>query len=160
MPDSTSKTPERTYRACGGVALDEHGRVLLIERDVERNGQPIHEVRLPKGKPEAGETDEQAALREVGEESGYWKLQIVGDLGEQSSRFVDRQNRDTLRDEHYYLMRLTNHDYAGQRMKPGSEESKFQPLWAHDLADAERQLTYDIEQSWITRARDWLTEHG
>lgn len=152
----TDNQPHRVYRACGGVVLDPNDRVLLIERHVERDGQTIHEVRLPKGKPDPGEADVDAALREVGEETGYWQLEVIGDLGEGSVRYTDRQGRDTHRDERYYLMRLKSDHWAGQRMKPGSEEALFDPLWASDLPDAEQRLTYDGEKTWARRAIAYL----
>ncbi len=52
----------RWIRAAGGIVSDEDGNLLLIQR----NGR----WDLPKGKVEAGETLMQAALREVGEETG------------------------------------------------------------------------------------------
>jgi 8-oxo-dGTP diphosphatase len=54
-------------RACGGVLIDETGRVLL------RKPRDLHKTRVwtfAKGKPEEGETPEQTALREVFEETG------------------------------------------------------------------------------------------
>ena len=54
-------------RACGGVLIDETGRVLL------RKPRDLHKTRVwtfAKGKPEEGETTEQTALREVFEETG------------------------------------------------------------------------------------------
>ena len=50
--------------------------VLLIERWVTRGGAPFYEARLPKGHVEAGETDAEAALREVCEEAGA--VPVVG----------------------------------------------------------------------------------
>ena len=44
-------------------------------------------MRLPKGHVEAGETDAQAALREVCEETGYCKVAIVDDLGTMLGEF-------------------------------------------------------------------------
>lgn len=52
----------RYVRAAGGIVEDEAGHRLLILR----NGR----YDLPKGKVEAGETLQQAALREVQEETG------------------------------------------------------------------------------------------
>jgi len=150
---------KRYYRAAGGVVLDDAGRVLLIERDVVRDGRTIHEVRLPKGKLDPGETDAMAAQREVGEESGYWDLRIVADLGEHRTEYVDRRGRPTDRDEHYFLMRLNSDEYRGQDMDPDAEEALFEPLWAADLDDAIAHLTYEGEQEFARRAKTYLNQH-
>ncbi|MCS7039367.1 MAG: NUDIX domain-containing protein [Anaerolineae bacterium] len=141
-----------TYRAAGGVVLDPDGRVLLLEREVWRNGAWLHEVRLPKGHIEPGETDEQAALREVGEESGYWDLVILADLGTTTVEF-EFEGRHICRHEHYFLMRLTDTRRGEARPKhPHAEEARFRPLWARDLAEAEALLTYDSEKAVARRA--------
>lgn len=142
----------RYYRAAGGVVLDAGGRVLLIERDVQRDGRTVHEVRLPKGKLDPGETDQQAAVRETGEETGYWHLEVAADLGEHHTSYTHK-GKHVERDEHYFLMRLTSDQYDGQQMDPNSEEAKFTPRWAADLDEAERLLTFEGEKEFIRRAR-------
>lgn len=151
-------TPSRLahrYHTAGGVVLDAHNRALVIERDVVRQGRQRHEIRLPKGKLEAGETDEQAALREVGEETGYWELVIVADLGEQEVTF-ERNGQQITRRERYYLMRLTSDRWAGQRMDPAKEEALFRPRWLPSLDDAAQLLTYPAEQAYALRAKRCL----
>lgn len=54
--------------AFGGVLVDAHGRVLLREPKGHFDG---YVWTFPKGKPDPGETAEQAALREVAEETGH-----------------------------------------------------------------------------------------
>lgn len=54
--------------AYGGVLVDERGRVLLREPAGHYDG---YVWTFPKGRPDPGETPEQAALREVKEETGY-----------------------------------------------------------------------------------------
>ena len=71
----------KRYSAAGGVALDSAQRALLIERVVVRDGIDVHEVRLPKGHIDPGESAAEAALRETCEETGYCLLDIVADLG-------------------------------------------------------------------------------
>lgn len=148
----------KEYRAAGGVVLDNDGRVLLLERDVERGGRVVHEVRLPKGHVEAGESDEQAAVREVCEESGYCDLHILADLGENRVEF-ERSDKAVRRDERYYLMRLAADRNRGQNVKPGSEEALFRPLWAADLVEAERRLTFASEREFARRAAQALSDH-
>lgn len=54
--------------AYGGVVLDGAGRVLLREPANHYGG---YVWTFAKGRPEAGETPEQAAVREVQQETGY-----------------------------------------------------------------------------------------
>lgn len=146
-----------TYHAAGGVVLDPDGRVLLLEREVWRNGAWLHEIRLPKGHVEAGETDAEAALREVGEESGYWGLAILADLGTTTVEFAF-EGRHIRRHEHYFLMRLTDTRRDEPRPKhPHAEEARFRPLWARDLAEAEAWLTYASEKAVVRRAAERLS---
>lgn len=139
------------YRAAGGVVLDEHGRVLLIERDVKREGRLVHEIRLPKGHVDEGETDKEAALREVCEESGYCSLEVVADLGEHRTEY-DFKSRHYIRDERYFLMRLISREWRCPNVDPDSEEALFSVRWAKDLADAEHLLTYESEKLFARRA--------
>ena len=141
------------YRAAGGVVLDDEGKVLLLDRHVLRDGKSVFEVRLPKGHIESGETPEEAAVREVCEESGYCDLQIVADLGERHVAFAYK-NKYVERDEHYFLMRLTQPDrQASQPKSEHSEEALFSPRWAASLEEAEALLTYEAEKAFVRRAR-------
>jgi len=144
------------YRAAGGVVIDDSGRVLLLKRHVERNSAVIHEIRLPKGHIEAGESPEEAALREVCEESGYCHLQIIADLGEAHVSF-DYSNKHVERDEYYFLMRLTRPEQQSQQFhNEHSEEALFVPFWADSPKAAESLLTYESEKQFVRRARAWL----
>jgi len=141
------------YRAAGGVVLDDDGKVLLLERDVSRDGKLVQEVRLPKGHIESGETPEEAAMREVCEESGYCDLQIIADLGEGHVAF-EFKNKYVERDEYYFLMKLTRPDrQAPQPKSEHSEEALFSPQWAASLEEAEQLLTYEAEKAFVRRAR-------
>ena len=142
------------HDTAGGVVIDGEGHVLVIVRDVVRSGRAVHEVRLPKGHIDAGETPEEAALREVGEESGYWSLEITADLDAARSEFEHAGKRH-VRDERYFLMRLASPERAGQRVKPGSEEALFEPRWL-DPAEAEAAMTYATEREFVRRARRLL----
>ncbi|RME85426.1 MAG: NUDIX hydrolase, partial [Caldilineae bacterium] len=124
-----SKKPVKAYRAAGGVVIDEQGRVLLLERHVQRENTSSHEIRLPKGHIEKGESAAQAARREVGEESGYWGVAIMADLGENRVEF-ELRGRQIRRRERYFLMRLTDARRGEPRPShPNAEEALFRPLW-------------------------------
>ncbi len=159
MPNKKKKRKNVYYQASGGVVVDDSGRVLLLARHVVRNGVTVHEIRLPKGHIEAGESPEEAALREVCEESGYCHLQIVADLGEAHVSF-DYRHKHVERDDRYYLMRLTRPEQGAQQFhNEHSEEALFIPFWAESLGAAEASLTYESEKQFIRRARAWLAAH-
>ncbi len=153
----------REYTAAGGVVLDDEGRVLLIERWVERNGEIVHEVRLPKGHVDPGETDAQAALRETCEESGYCSVEVIGDLGTIVTEFDKATAGDggehVRRTEHYFLMRLTDKTRSEPNFQ-SPDEARFLPKWAAKLDAAERLLTYDSEKRFAGRARAFLANQA
>ena len=135
------------YQSAGGVVVNPSGQVLLIERNVDG----VHEVRLPKGHIEPGEQAEDAALREVCEETGYCDLEIRADLGWRTIEF-ERADATVVRQERYYLMALTGE----RRQEPhfvSEREALFRPLWVDGLAAAEQQLTFEAEKDVARRAR-------
>lgn len=74
--------------SCGGVVVDDkEGRFLIVQVE---NLAGARVWTFPKGHPESGEDDAQAALREVQEETG-WKCRIVGAISDESYFFV-REN--------------------------------------------------------------------
>jgi 8-oxo-dGTP pyrophosphatase MutT (NUDIX family) len=121
--------------------------VLLRPKRAGPDGRP--EVRLPKGHVEPGESRDQTAFREVGEEAGLSGLQILADLDHQTVEFGWR-GQHYVRDESYFLMVLPA---GGQRGRP---EKQFQRLWL-SWDDALDRLTFAAEQEWVRRARAaWL----
>jgi 8-oxo-dGTP pyrophosphatase MutT (NUDIX family) len=133
------------YESAGGVVVTPTGdQVLVLFRGKRSgpNGRP--EVRLPKGHIEAGESRQQAALREVYEESGLTGLEILSDLGYQQVRFVFKGMR-YVRDESYFLMTVPR---EAEHEQP---EKQFERLWL-TWSDASSQLTFDAEREWIRRA--------
>ena len=143
----------KSHKTAGGVVLNHAGHMLVIVRDVVREGRVVHEIRLPKGHIDPGETPEAAACREVCEESGYCCLKLVADLGAAVSEYVHR-GRQHHREERYFLMQLTREE----RQAPapaGHEEALFQPEWLTPEA-AEQQLTYASEREFVRRARTLL----
>lgn len=143
------------YKTAGGVVINKNDEILGLARTIVRGGTPVDELRLPKGHIDPGETDEEAAMREVGEESGYWKVAIIADLGEAHSSFaLDGVNYE--RDEHYFLMRLT----AERREAPqpvSEEEALFSPRWLV-ANEAPEQLTYPTEQDMARRACECIKQ--
>ena len=139
------------YKTAGGVVINKKQEILTLARTVMRDGGPVEELRLPKGHIDPGETDEEAAMREVGEESGYWQVEIIADLGESHSSFeLDGVRYE--RDEHYFLMRLTDERRSAPQ-PVSAEEALFSPCW-FEAAEAPMKLTYPTEGMMAQRACD------
>jgi 8-oxo-dGTP pyrophosphatase MutT (NUDIX family) len=149
----------REYTAAGGIVLDRSNRVLLIERWVQRNGEIVHEIRLPKGHVDPGETDEQAAVRETCEESGYCAVEVIADLGtivtEFDKQLDDDQREHVRRTERYFVMRLAD-EHRSEPNFQSADEARFTPKWVVSLEEAERLLTYGSEKQFASRARAYL----
>ncbi len=139
--------PLRTYRAAGGVVRHAAGRVLLIERSIDG----VHEIRLPKGHIDPGETPEAAALREVCEETGYCDLRIVADLGWSVTSFETSRER-VMRDERYYLMALRSEHWQPPHFQ-SDQEALYRNRWVSSFDEAEALLTFAGERAVIGRAR-------
>ena len=117
-----------TVRAAGGVVwrAGESGmpEVLVVHRP------KYHDWTFPKGKQEPGETDEETALREVEEETGF-----TCHLGPElpGTSYIDRKGRPkTVR---YFVMTV-----AGGAFVPGDEVDEVR--WLRPAA-ARALLSYD-----------------
>jgi 8-oxo-dGTP pyrophosphatase MutT (NUDIX family) len=125
---------ETVVRAAGGV-------VFRQRRDGEREVAVIHRPRyddwtLPKGKLHPGETLEEAAIREVFEETGF-RTEIERRIGETAYR--DRHGRP--KRVTYYAMRPVN-----GRFRKNDEVDELR--WATS-EDAERLLSYEHDRDLV-----------
>lgn len=128
--------------AAGGIVVRPGSRgepeVLVVHRP------KYDDWSLPKGKLDPGETFEQAAVREVEEETG-WQAELGSELP--TVRYRDRDGRDkTVR---YWLMTPTG--YAG--FTPNDEIDEVRWIRPDEAA---RLLTYDADR----RLLEHLDSHG
>ena len=86
-------------QAAGGCATDERKRLLMIHR--------LGVWDLPKGKVEEGESVDAGALREVREECGLKRVELVKRLCGTWHTY-ERKGRQHLKRTDWYLMRGTN----------------------------------------------------
>jgi 8-oxo-dGTP pyrophosphatase MutT (NUDIX family) len=121
-----------TIRAAGGVVCRRGPggltEVAVVHRPVQDDWT------LPKGKLDGGETAEQAALREVEEETGM-RCQLVRPAG--GTAYVDRRGRDKI--VCYWIMR----PLAG-RFQPNGEVDALRWL---TVDEALAQLTYPVDRA-------------
>lgn len=102
--------------AAGGVVYNTEGKVLMIHRRGSWD--------LPKGKIDAGETPEQAAVREVQEETGLQQVTLGPHLMDTLHTYEMKGNR-ILKTTHWYKMQTTDH-----QLIPQTEEDIEQAIWA------------------------------
>lgn len=102
------KTVFRQAPAAGGVVIIDNQFVAI-----ERNGIPD----LPKGHIEKGETPEVAALREVEEETGITKLEIIKELSSTWHCYL-LDNQWTIKKTSWFLMKTK----SGMKSIPQTEE--------------------------------------
>lgn len=130
----------REVRAAGGVVMNDSGEIAVVYRP------KYEDWTLPKGKLEPGESWEDAALREVEEETGLVCV-LERELG--SVSYTDRKGRDkTVR---YWRMRVVSGEFA-----PNREVSELE--WLEPGAAAER-LSFDRDRE-ILRRLEPLTADG
>jgi 8-oxo-dGTP diphosphatase len=111
--------------AAGGVVIDRDGQVVLVHRP------RYDDWAFPKGKLDPGESFEDAALREVEEETGL-RCRLVRELP--SSEYHDNKGRSKV--VRYWLMEVE--DEVG--FVPNDEVDELRRL---PLDDALAVLTYD-----------------
>ena len=133
----------RQATSAGGIVFRDGdvGTELLIGR--RGNGRSGSTWSLPKGTPDAGESTEQTALREVLEETGL-EMRIVATVGDIHYRFV----RDGIRIDKtvdYFLMEVIGGDLA-------DHDHEFEEVRWVPLAEAERLMSFQTEREIVTRA--------
>lgn len=143
----------------GAVVADDRGQVLLLKRKVFREGQWVHEVRLPKGKLQAGEPDAGVAIAEARRLTGFLDLEVLADLGRSP---VEYRHRGVVyrRQEHFFLLRLTSKRRRGAGGPMDAEARSYELAIATDFDEAAARLSHASEQSAVLRAKGWWPAFG
>ena len=100
---------------------------------------------LPKGTPNPGETREQTAVREVGEETGL-EVKIRRPLDSIEYTFVQRGTR-IHKTVHYYLMDETGGDLD-------RHDHEFESVRWISFDEARGLLTFETERALVARAAE------
>lgn len=133
--------------SAGGLVVDTGtGRAALIGR-LDRRGRLLWS--LPKGHLEAGETAEQAAVREVAEETGIAGV-VLAELGVIDYWFV-AEGRRIHKTVHHFLMRAVGGELSD------ADVEVTEVAWV-PLADLQTRLAYADERRLARRAGELLAE--
>jgi mutator protein MutT len=132
---------QQTDFSAGGVVVRDQEVIAIVP--IKRSSDGVRVLGLPKGHLDPGETPEQAATREVREETGV-TAELIEPLGEIHYRF-DRRGRSVAKTVVFYLFRylsgsVEDHDHEIERA-----------LWM-PIDEAVRELTYAGEREMVERA--------
>ena len=127
--------------SAGGVVIDGDRVVVIVP--VKRAARGRRVLGLPKGHLNEDETAEQAAAREVTEETGV-TAELIGELGEVDYRY-ERRGRQIAKRVRFYLFQYRSGDVADH------DHEIEQARWMA-LPEAARALTYDGEREMVRRA--------
>ena len=139
--DLTVKT-----QSAGGVVVNKKGRILVVN-------QRGTSWSLPKGHIEPGEDKLAAAIREIGEEAGIYRLTLIKDLGSYSRYRIglgDRQE-DTAELKVIHMFLFTTDELKLRPTDPNHPEARW--VYADDV---EGLLTHPKDKLFFKSARNQL----
>ena len=110
----------KVVEAAGGVVSNKNGEVLFIHR--------LGKWDLPKGKIEKGESEQQAAIREVGEETGLQNLMVEKFLNNTFHIYTERNGDKILKTTYWFKMTSVGDEVP----KPQTEEGISQVSWKNE----------------------------
>jgi 8-oxo-dGTP pyrophosphatase MutT (NUDIX family) len=140
-----------TATSAGGIVIRfEAGDPYLVVGS-RRRDRDIVTWTLPKGTPNAGETREETAIREVGEETGL-EVRITGPLDSIEYYFVQRGLR-IHKTVHYFLMEPIGGDLA-------RHDHEFESVRWISFAEAQHTLTFETERALVARAAASIAPAG
>jgi 8-oxo-dGTP pyrophosphatase MutT (NUDIX family) len=138
---STSVPARADEFSAGGVVVSD-GQVITIV-PVKRAADGTRVLGLPKGHLDGEETPEEAARREVAEETGV-DAELLEPLGDVEYRY-DRRGRAIRKVVRFYLFAYRSGDLADHDHE--IEEARWMPL-----QEAAERLTYPGERDVVKRA--------
>lgn len=144
-PDKAAagRADQTEVRAAGGVVRRWSRRLVRRRLEVALVHRPrYHDWSFPKGKRDGRESDEETALREVEEETGF-RCTLAADLGE--VRYREQRGRTKV--VRYWVMDLEPGE-TGEGFTPNREVDRLR--WCTPR-EAVRLLTYDHDRVLLER---------
>jgi mutator protein MutT len=136
---SSERRPQE--RSAGGVVLRDEQALVIVPTRRAADGSRV--LGLPKGHIDPGETEQQAATREVREETGV-HAELVSELGE-VRYWYSRGGRPVPKTVVFYLFRYLSGD-------PADHDDEVEEARWMDLREATEALTYAGEREIAGRA--------
>jgi 8-oxo-dGTP pyrophosphatase MutT (NUDIX family) len=127
--------------SAGGVVV--RGEEMIAIVPVKRSADGGRVLGLPKGHPDGDETPEQAAAREITEETGV-TARLIELLGDVEYRY-ERRGRQVHKVVRFFLFEYERGDVADHDQE--IEQAEWLPL-----RDAATRLTYEGEREIVRRA--------
>lgn len=128
-----------TERCAGGIVLGNGGLIALVRHT------GASAWLFPKGHVDEGESDEEAARREIREETGLTDLELIDDLGSYRRYALDADGkdiRDRLKEIHMFLFAAPMHAALAPTLE--IEEARWTPL--KSLAD---EIGNTADRAWF-----------
>lgn len=123
-------------KSAGGIVCCSKGKILTL--NVTKYG----EIVFPKGTIEPGESPEDAAVREVLEETGY-HVKVRAPLGEVSYEFDEDDGKRYRKTVYYYLLELVDENETPEPNREEHENDEgIENLWL-SIEDARKHLTHE-----------------
>ncbi len=140
--------PRVPETSAGGFVLCSDGslRVALIGR-LNRGGRI--DWCVPKGHPEGDETIEQAAVREIAEETGL-EVDILEHLGDIRYEFQTPE-KTVVKTVHHFLMQQTGGELT---VENDPDQEAVDVRW-FSLDELEKQLTHENERRLARKVIEW-----
>lgn len=132
-----------TATSAGGIVVQFDDGIPSLVVGARRRDRDVFTWTLPKGTPNAGETREQTALREVAEETGL-EVRITDVLESIEYWFVQRGTR-IHKTVHYFLMEPTGGDLEGH-------DHEFDQVRWIRFDHAAELLSFETERALVARA--------
>ncbi len=140
-----------TATSAGGIVVRFEDGVPSLVVGMRRRDRDGVTWTLPKGTPHAGETREETALREVGEETGL-EVRITGPLDSIEYWFVQHGTR-IHKTVHYFLMEPTGGDLS-------RHDREFADVRWVTFREAPAMLTFETERALVDLAAGLIHAAG